>query len=230
MKGIQPRTSVIMVVRNGERYIVEALLSIFRSDQQPEEVIVVDGHSSDSTVQLAEKVRGVRIILQQGMGIANAYNQGIRAATGDLIAFISHDDVWLPHKLDRQLSLMMSDPDLMYSVTLVEHFLDADAEAPEGFRLELLNGPVDGYLMESLMVRPAVFTKIGMFNPEFTVGEDSDWFMRARDAGIKSAVLPEVLVKKRVHAGSATMTPQNLTSHHLLAALRNSIQRKRLQT
>lgn len=216
-----------MVVRNGEAHILQALQSIGMSDQQPDEVLVIDGNSSDATVTLAQSVQGVRVIAQRDTGIANAYNQAIAAATGDLLAFISHDDVWLPSKLDRQLALMNSNPDLMYSVTLVEHFLDVGVAPPAGFRSDLLIGPVPGYLMESLMVRPAAFAKIGMFNPEFAVGEDSDWFMRARDAGLKSAVLPEVLVKKRVHTDSATMTQKNMSSHLLLTALRSSIQRKR---
>lgn len=226
MNDSRPRISVIMVVRNGEAYIVQALQSIFLSHQQPDEVLVIDGHSSDATVPLAQSVPGVCVITQKGTGIANAYNQAIAAATGDLLAFISHDDLWLPCKLDRQLALMNSSPDLMYSVTLVEHFVDAGGVPPPGFRSDLLKGPVQGYLMESLMVRPVAFSLIGMFNPEFTVGEDSDWFMRARDAGLESAVLPEVLVKKRVHADSATMTQKNLSSH-LLTALRRSIERKR---
>lgn len=226
MNETRPRISVIMVVRNGEAHILQALQSIGMSDQQPDEVLVIDGLSSDATVPLAQSVQGVRVIAQRGTGIANAYNQAIAAATGELLAFISHDDLWLPCKLDRQLALMNSNPDLMYSVTLVEHFLDAGVVPPAGFRSDLLSGPVPGYLMESLMVRPAAFAKIGMFNPEFAVSEDSDWFMRARDAGLKSAVLAEVLVKKRVHADSATMTHKNLSSH-LLCALRSSIQRKR---
>ncbi len=226
MNEPRPRISVIMVVRNGEAYILQALQSIWMSDQQPDEVLVIDGHSSDATVPLAQSMPGVTVVAQRGTGIANAYNQAIAAATGDLLTFISHDDLWLPCKLDRQLALMNSNPDLMFSVTLVEHFLDAGVAPPAGYRTDLLDAPVPGYLMESLMVRPAAFAKIGMFNPEFAVSEDSDWFMRARDAGLKSAVLQEVLVKKRVHADSATMTQKNM-SNQLLSALRSSIQRKR---
>lgn len=226
MNHVPPRVTVIMVVRNGADHVAEALESILLSDLRPHEILVIDGGSTDATVAIARRVDGVRVIPQVGRGIASAYNQAIAAASGEYLTFLSHDDVWLPGKLDRQVALMRSDPALMYCVTLVEHFLDAGAVPPPGFRTELLNRTAPGFLMESLMVRTEAFARVGLFNPAFPVSEDSDWFMRARDAGLKMAILPEVLIRKRVHAGSATMQERS-TSRLLLTALRGSIARKR---
>ncbi|MEQ9640210.1 MAG: glycosyltransferase [Alphaproteobacteria bacterium] len=218
--------SAIVCVRNGARYLAEAMDSIYGSTIQPTEVIVLDGGSSDDTCAIARTYPGVRIVPQRSTGIANAYNEAITAANGDLLAFLSHDDIWLPGKLDKHVAAMRADPALDYTTSLVQHFLDDGAAVPNGFRRELLDGPVPGAIMETLVVRPRAFEKIGGFNPKFRAGEDTDWFARARDIGLASAMLPEVLVRKRVHETNLSINTGNL-NRHLMVALRASVVRKR---
>jgi glycosyltransferase involved in cell wall biosynthesis len=219
-----------MVVKNGELYLSEALDSVFQSVCIPDEILLIDGDSTDATVKIAKQYPRVNVIHQTCTGIANAYNQGIKASSGAFLTFLSHDDVWLAGKLERQLEAMLDDPTVMYGVTLLEHFVQAGIQPPPGFRPDLLNRPVPGFLMESLMARRSVFEQIGGFNPKYVVSEDSDWFMRARDADIKFGVVPEVLVRKRVHRESATNKPNPFVSRNLLSALRQSISRKRAST
>jgi glycosyltransferase involved in cell wall biosynthesis len=221
-----PSVSVILVVRDGEELIGEALGSVYSSTIQPQEILVVDGGSTDATVSVAEGFQGVRIVHQQSKGIADAYNEGVAQADGDLIAFISHDDKWLPGKLDRQVPFMEEHPELLLSVTHVQHYLASGASPPPGFRLELLEQPVPGLLMETLMVRPEVFRRVGGFDPSFEVGEDTDWFARVKDAGIEIGVLPETLTRKRVHDSNASLNSPKI-NQLLLKAMRQSIQRKR---
>ena len=218
--------SVILVVRNGERFLGEALDSVFLSETKPVEVLVIDGGSTDRTVEIARDYPLTRVVAQEGTGIASAYNQGIAAAGGELIAFISHDDIWEPGKLDRQVAFMREHPDLGYSVSMVRHFLDAGAQIPVGFRVELLDRPVPGLIMEALVARKSVFRQVGPFDPRFTVSEDTDWFARARDAGVPMAILPEVLVRKRVHGANSSLTTPTINAL-LLRAMRGSIDRKR---
>lgn len=218
--------SVIVVVRNGERFLAEALDSVFRSEAKPLEVLVIDGASSDGTVEIARGFPLVRVVAQDGTGIARAYNQGIAMARGELVAFISHDDIWEPGKLDLQVAFMREHPSVGYTVTMVRHFLDPGAQPPEGFRAELLERPVPGLLMEALVARQSVFEQVGPFDPSFSVSEDTDWFARARDAGVPMAVLPQVLVRKRVHGGNSSLTERSINAL-LLRAMRGSIQRKR---
>jgi glycosyltransferase involved in cell wall biosynthesis len=218
--------SVILVVRNGAEYIAEALASVTHSQARPLEILVIDGGSTDGTLDIARRFPLVRIIEQRSTGIAAAYNEGIAAARGELVAFISHDDRWLPGKLDRQLAAMEGDPRLMFTVTHVRHVLDAGATPPHGFRAELLDAPVAGMIMEALVARRSVFDVVGPFDSSFAVSEDTDWFARARDAGVPMAVLPETLVEKRIH-GSNTSLNTPAINLLLLRALRGSIERKR---
>jgi glycosyltransferase involved in cell wall biosynthesis len=218
--------SVVLIVRNGADYVGEAIASVRRSRRQPLEIIVVDGGSTDHTCHIAAREPLVRVLPQQSRGIPGAYNEGIAASRGELVAFISHDDLWEPGKLDVQADLMLQRPELDLTVTMVQHFLAEGAGVPAGFRPELLEQAVPGMIMEALMVRPRVFERVGGFDPAFTAGEDTDWFARVRDAGLPMAVIPQTLVRKRVHATNFSINAPALNAH-LLRALRGSIGRKR---
>ena len=181
--------SVILVVLNGAKYIAASLRSITRSRCQPAEILVVDGNSSDDTRSIVAAHAGVTLIAQRSQGIANAYNEGIACAGGALIAFISHDDVWLDGKLDAQVAHLESHPQADCCVTHVEHVLERGMTPPPGFRVGLLGHAVPGMIMECLMARRDVFDRVGGFDPTFAVSEDTDWFARARDLGVQLAVL-----------------------------------------
>jgi glycosyltransferase involved in cell wall biosynthesis len=218
--------SVVAVVKDGARFIADALSSVGLSQIQPIEILVVDGGSTDGTLEIVRRVPKVRVIHQASRGIANAYNEAIKEARGEILAFISADDVWLPGKLDRHMEAFSRDPELLASVSLVEHFLEEGCAIPNGFRTTLLERPRPGLLMEALVVKRQLFDSVGGFDPSFSTGEDTDWFARARDEGIKFAVIPEVLVRKRVHDANASLNdPENKTN--ILRAVRASIARKR---
>ncbi len=85
-----PTISAIIVARNSERFLADALHSIARQSRQPNEIIVVDGQSTDNTAAIARSFAGVRYILQPDLGIARARNLAIEAAAGEFIAF------WMP--------------------------------------------------------------------------------------------------------------------------------------
>jgi hypothetical protein len=82
---------------------------------------------------------------------------------------------------------------------------------------------------ETLMVRKSLFDRIGKFCSDMKISADVDWFARAKDLHIPMALIPEVLVYKRVHSANSTLTPNNvLTSNHeLLQSLKNSIDRQK---
>ena len=74
-------------------------------------MIVVNDGSTDETAQVLERYRGrIRAIFQENRGVSAARNRGIAAAQGDLIAFLDHDDTWLPEKLEKQLACLEEHP------------------------------------------------------------------------------------------------------------------------
>ena len=95
-----PLVTVIIIVRNGERFLEQAIQSVLAQTYNPLELIVVDGRSQDRTAQIAQSFAEVRYVQQINKGVSDAYNLGIAEATGELIAFLSHDDLWTSDKLD----------------------------------------------------------------------------------------------------------------------------------
>ena len=100
-----PVVSVIIAVKNSERYLAQCLDSVAAQTFNDYEVLVVDGKSTDTTESVARSYDKVIFFQQDSEGFANAWNCGVRRARGEFISFIDSDDVWAPHKLERQSDL-----------------------------------------------------------------------------------------------------------------------------
>ena len=218
--------STVIAVKDGERFLTSAIDSILKQDYPADEIIFVDSHSTDGSADIARSFKEIRYVRQIDHGLPDAWNVGIEAAKGDLIAFMSYDDIWTPDKLLIQMKYMMEHPDIQYTIGRFKFFLEPGFPIPAGFRKELLEGDHVGRIPETLVVRKSLFDVIGNFNPQFTSAEDVEWFARANDYQIPMAILPEVLLHKRVHDNNLFT---NITTIHqnLLTALRLSIERKR---
>jgi len=223
-----PLVSVIIAVKNGERFLASAINSVLEEDYRPIEMIVVDGQSTDRTAQIAQSFAQVRYIQQVNKGVSDAYNVGIDAAKGELVAFLSHDDLWTPDKLSVQVNYLIDHPKIQYTIAKVKFFLEPGHSPPSGFRKELLENDHIGRIMETLVVRKSLFDVIGKFRTDLTTAEDVDWYARANDQGIPMAIVPQVLLLKRVHDTNLSLnTLEN--NRNLLKALRQSVKRKRGQ-
>ena len=102
-----PDVSVILPVYNREQSVARAIRSVLGQTQPPFEVIVVDDGSTDGTRAVLDSFGSqVTVISQPHAGAYVARNRGLRHASGELIAFIDSDDVWLPDRLASQMPLM----------------------------------------------------------------------------------------------------------------------------
>lgn len=221
-----PLVSVIMAVRNGERFLRQAIESVLAQDYRPSEIILIDGQSGDRTAEIARAYPDIRYILQESKGVANAYNIGVMAAQGTFVAFLSHDDVWLPNKLSAQVNYLLAHPDIDYVTTATQFFLEPGCTFPAHVvRRDILNGSRNVRMMEVLVTRRCVFDRVGLFDPTLSTAEDIDWYARADDSGVPMAVIDQVLLRKRIHDANTSL----FTAAHrqnLLQALRRSAQRK----
>jgi glycosyltransferase involved in cell wall biosynthesis len=89
-----PAVSVIMAIKNAERYLAAALDSISAQSYGSYEIIVVDGDSSDSCMRIAQSYPLTTCIPQNGTGLAHAWNVAIDASRAPLLTFLDSDDVW----------------------------------------------------------------------------------------------------------------------------------------
>ncbi|MFO7999186.1 MAG: glycosyltransferase [Bacteroidales bacterium] len=219
--------SVIIPVYNGERYLREALESIFNDSWKSVEVIVVDDGSTDGTADIVRSYPGVRYYYQQNQGVASARNQGIRHARGALIAFLDADDIWLSGRFAKTHAFFQKNPNEHYVVGYLEMFLEKGYSRPENIKPEWLEVPSKVPGTCCMAARKQVFERVGLFNTSYRSGEDLEWFQRAGEAGVGMAWLPVPLVRRRVHDQNLSTMASAGKKSRLLHMMREAVKRKK---
>jgi glycosyltransferase involved in cell wall biosynthesis len=223
-----PLVTAIIPVFNGEKYLREAVDSIRRQRHPRLEIVVVDDGSADGSAALAEGLGSpVRLVRQPHRGLAAAHNRGVAAAAGDLIAFLDCDDVWTEEKLSVQLALLREHPGIDIVLGHTRRMWMAPS-GEEGTPTRHVSEPVLALALGAALVRRPVLDAVGPFDETITHSDDWDWFMRAREAGVRLVVHPEVTVLYRRHGEN--MTNQVEASRLSFAKmLQKSIARRRAQ-
>ncbi len=114
-----PLVSVIMIFLNEERFLEEAIQSVFQQTYTNWELLLVDDGSADASTRLAQRYAAedpdrVRYLEHEGhqnRGMSASRNLGIGRAQGDFIAVLDADDIWLPKKLERQVPVLNAQPE-----------------------------------------------------------------------------------------------------------------------
>ena len=115
----KPLVSIIIIFFNEEKFLAEAISSVFAQSYTNWEILLVDDGSQDGSTEIAKlsadqyraKVRYLEHEGHGNRGMSTSRNLGLRHAAGDYVAFLDADDVWLSHKLERQLAVMDSQPE-----------------------------------------------------------------------------------------------------------------------
>jgi glycosyltransferase involved in cell wall biosynthesis len=223
-----PLVSVIMAVRNGARFIAAALRSVLDQDYPSIEVIVVDGRSTDASRAIAGAIPGVRILVQGGSGLSDAWNCGIEQASGDLVAFLDSDDLWRPRQLGARVRHLRSAAPAAYAIGTAAFFVDGGGPPPRGFRPGLLARPVVAPIPGTLLIERTTLTAIGGFRTDLAIAADVDLFARLKDGCVPMTVFPEAVLLKRLH-GRNLSSNAAVNNAELLSILRSSIGRLRAQ-
>lgn len=195
------RVSALICVRDGEAYLAEAIESALDQTAPPAEVIVVEDSSTDATADVARSYAPrVRLVQPEPRGLGSARNVALDAAAGEMIAFLDSDDLWEPRKLELQLEAFARDPALDFVFTHAREFASrADAE-----RFEVRPEPLAGGLASALCARREAMERGGGFDADLSVADVLSWLARARELGMRELTLPEVLVRRRIHANNLT--------------------------
>jgi glycosyltransferase involved in cell wall biosynthesis len=217
--------SVIVPVRSGgERYLAAAIDSALDQTLRPREIVVVEDQTGDATRGIAEAYgTPLRCISRPHRGSAAALNAGIEDSKCDLIAFLDADDVWVPRKLELQAFALREDPALDLVFSGLDEFLSPELSGEERAGLP---GPRRGRapLKCTLLVRRRVFERIGHFDGGFGVGDFVDWYARSRDVGLRERILPDALVRRRLHPNSWS---RNADQRGYARALAAAVRRRR---
>jgi glycosyltransferase involved in cell wall biosynthesis len=189
-------------------------------------VVLVDGGSTDRTLDIARAHGGVRVVGQPGSGIADAYNAGVAASRSPFVAFLSCDDRWAPGKTEAQLAWLRAHPGHLFVTGRARFELEPGHVLPRGFRPDLIGAERPATIMETLLARREAFDLVGPFDARLAVAEDVDWFSRARDLAVPFGQVSEVVVVKRIHDRNAS-TDASRNTRALLEVVRAAAARKR---
>lgn len=210
-----PRVSVVIPLYNHERYIKQALESVYSQSLKPSEVIVIDDGSSDRSLELAKqfaKSHSEMIIHSHpNQGAHYTINSGVEQATGEYISILNSDDIYHPDRLGECLTLFDANPDLAAICTglsfINEHgksiqnswYNQARAfyDHVDNLSLALING---NFFMttSNLIVRRSIFAEIGYFSA-LRYAHDLDFFLRLLLHGKHIGFHNKPLLSYRIH-------------------------------
>jgi len=218
--------SVVVPVFNGAAYIAQAIDSVLGQTLAPDEVIVVDDGSSDSTADIVKRYQPhvlYRRQVNQGPGAAR--NLGIRESKGELLAFLDSDDIWLPEKLRVQKMALDQDPRLHLVFGQMSQFRSPELSSEVAARLACDETAQPSRLISCLLARRAAFERVGPLRTDLKA-EFVDWYLRAQEAGVSMRVLDVLLVKRRIHTGNFTLQHMDVRREYL-HILKESLDRRR---
>lgn len=215
-----------MPVYNRARYVGEAIASVLSQTQPPDELVVVDDGSTDDSLAVVERFArpGLRVVRRENGGIGAARNTGLDAVTGELVAFIDSDDVWERDKLERQVRVLVEDGAMQLVFGHLVEFLSPERAEELRGSLRVATEPVPGLIATTLLVRRTAVERIGPFDESLRLGEFVEWMARARDLGLASHMLPEVVARRRIHGDNTVLTRPGAD---YLRAIKSMLDRRR---
>lgn len=221
-----PKVSIIIPAYNASNYLEEAINSALSQTYKNIEIIVINDGSKDNgaTREIALSFGSkIRYFEKENGGSSSALNMGISYMTGDWFSWLSHDDLYTPDKVEVQIRYMNDlacSQEELYEYVFFSAFDLIDDQGkiirtiPQRKRqekAEQVNAiPGNQYLIAeptennfhgcSCLLHKSVFEKVGHFDESLRLLNDIDYWFRIYAAGYKVRVLPEVLVKGRVHS------------------------------
>jgi glycosyltransferase involved in cell wall biosynthesis len=215
-----PRVSVVTPVYNGAKFIANNIRSIQAQTYRDFEHIIVDDCSTDNTVEIIRQFPAVRLIqLDRNGGPARALNHGYRAASGEYFAWVSADDGYLPHYLERAVAYLDSHPEAV-CVHAAHYFVDVEGNIlmercfqnidPLRPNDVLMRNPVNG---SSTMFRRHVYEQLGGFNEELIGTPDSNMWIRMCGVG-RVGYIPQVSTFCTRHPGQDSRVRSHLVTEN----------------
>ncbi len=216
-----PKISVLLSVRNEEKFLSAALDSALHQSFKNWEMIAIDDGSTDGTFaileQKAEKDARIRIFKRPAFGLVSALNFGLKQCRADLIARFDGDDICHPERLKLQYAAMQKNPKVDVLGSRVRHFprprIQGGMLAYEDWQNELLSHEeiVNNLFVESPLANPSVMIRKEMIDriggyQEREWAEDYDLWLRMAECDAQFVRLPQTLLYWRDHPERMTRT------------------------
>ena len=208
----EPLVSIILNCYNGEKYLKDALDSVYSQIYKNWEIIFWDNQSTDNSENIAKSYDS-RIYYHRSTehtNLGKARNLAINLAKGKYIAFIDCDDIWLPNKLSEQVEMMEMNPRFILSYAGVEEiflngkkFRDVPTIYQSGFIFNKLLKQFDIPILTTIINNELLQENKILFDPLITASEEYCLFMQLACVN-EIGVSEKILAKYRVHSNSLT--------------------------
>ena len=179
----------------------------------------MDDGSTDDTSAIAQRFERITYLHQTNRGPAAARNRGLRQASTPLVSFLDADDEWAPGHPETALAFMreweivIGRTQCLTRANATEEFIDHAA-------------PFHTLNVGSALFRREIFDRVGEFNEALSFGEDLDWFLRAREKGMRMALIEPTTLRYRLHDRNL-IGQSGAATGGMLNALHLSISRRR---
>ena len=206
---VEGRVSVITPVYNVERYIDKTLESVFAQTYKDIEIVLVDDCSKDNSAQIIAKYKEshpeiVYFLQPKNMGAGSARNKALELATGQYVAFLDSDDLWLPEKTEKQI-MLMKEKNSPFSYSAIE-MIDEEGNTIKGKRNIRETCNYNYLLHNTIIATSSVIvdrTVLGDFRmPLRRGGQDYATWLRLLRGGTVAFGINETLVRYRVGRNS----------------------------
>lgn len=222
-----PLVSIIILTYNRATYLLEALDSVFAQSYTNFEILILDDGSTDDTRIKVERLNYTKIqyfFFPHSGNIMRLRNEGIKRTKGDYIAFLDSDDLWLPTKLARQVSLLEQDSSLAMTFSNVEEF-NQKAFLRKGIYhktasnlfLSVLSGESPIY-PSSVLIRKKIIDELGFFDEASKTGETHYFLKLIRQFPIHQDFI--ILTKIRKHPTNITHSLEEQAYEEMLNSIR----------
>lgn len=224
-----PLVSIITPALNRADTIAESLDSVATQTYEPIELIVIDGGSTDGTIDILKRYRPpfpFRWISEPDQGMYDAINKGISLASGDVLAYLNSDDLYVPWSVEVAVEALRHEADLVYGDLGI---LRVEGQGPTDFYLQFYpDFNFRYYTYVGTLGQPTVFwrreltERIGMFDIDYRLIGDCEYWLRAARSGANIEHVAEVLAIQVDH-GSALRWTQWQKLHEEFAKLRDAM-------
>jgi glycosyltransferase involved in cell wall biosynthesis len=200
----QPLVSLITVVYNGEQYVEEAVKSVLNQTYPNIEYIVVDGASTDLTLEIIDKYRDEIDVLisEPDRGIYDAMNKGLNIATGEIIGFVNADDGLYPEAAERIVETFLQEnkPDYVYGIVdrinQQGEVIGQTKPVPEEHmnRKRFQEMP---FAHPACFISKHVYNTIGVFDIKYAISADYDFVLRMMENGFTGHPVEFIIARFR---------------------------------
>jgi glycosyltransferase involved in cell wall biosynthesis len=216
MRNIEEVT-VAICVRNGERYISEAIESALEQSHRPKQILIIDDGSTDSTVRIAESLQ-CDVYSQGQLGLGTARNKAFELASGEYVFLLDSDDIMVKQAIESLLLAVIKDSDCVGSVGYRKNFISPELEG----HIEVVNKSFLERELGSLPSGSLWKKSIGIsqkFDESIRV-TDVDWMTRLHESGLNHARTDDLVMMRRIHQNNESTKPETRREYLLLARRR----------